>query len=387
MDQATSLALIDRILGNLQAGRREEAAELGGAAVADYLSAECDAREREALFRRTPLILAHGGELPAPGDFVTHDLAGVPVLLARGRDRRVRAFLNVCRHRGARLVAAAYGNTRRRFTCPYHAWAYALDGRLAGTGDDSAFAGLDPGERSLVELPAAERHGLVWVRPSPVGAGEEDEAIDVDGFLGGLAADFAAWDMGGAVHHAPEHLPGRMNWKLMVDTFLEDTHFRWVHGASVHRYYLDNASIYDRIGPHVRYVIPKRTIAGLPGTDRAGWRLREHANVLYYIFPNTVIVFVADHAAIFAMFPAGAEESVMRLSFCLPAEPEGDEAQAYWSRNVGLIRAALAEDFAIAEGVQRGFPSGANQHLVFGRYEKGLIYFHAAIEEALGPAE
>ena len=387
MDRATSLALIDRILGNLDTGRREEAAEMGGAAVADYITPERDAREREALFRRTPLILAHGGELPAPGDFVTHDLGGAPVLLARGRDGRVRAFLNVCRHRGARLVAAASGSASRGFTCPYHAWAYALDGRLAGTGDESAFAGLDRGDRGLVQLPAAERHGLVWVQPSPVRAGEDGETIDVDGFLGGLAADFAAWGIGETVHHAPEHLPGRMNWKLMVDTFLEDTHFRWVHGASVHRYYLDNASIYDRIGPHVRYIIPKRTITGLTGTDRADWRLREHANVLYYIFPNTVIVFVADHAAIFAMFPVGAEEAVMRLSFCLPAEPDGEKARAYWGRNMDLIRAALAEDFAIAEGVQRGFRSGANQELVFGRYEKGLIFFHAAIEEALGTAD
>jgi phenylpropionate dioxygenase-like ring-hydroxylating dioxygenase large terminal subunit len=386
MDQATNLALIDRILGNLEAGRREEAAALGGAAVADYVSAERDAWEREALFRRAPLILAHGGELPAPGDFVTHDLAGVPVLLARGREGRVRAFLNVCRHRGSRLVAAARGGVRRGFTCPYHAWAYGLDGRLSGTGDESAFAGLDLGARGLVELPAAERHGLVWVRPSPARAGEEDGAIDMDGFLGGLALDFAAWGLAETVHHAPEHLPGRMNWKVMVDTFLEDTHFRWVHGESVHRYYLDNASIYDRMGPHVRYVIPKRTITGLPGTDRAGWRLREHANVLYHIFPNTVIVFVTDHAAIFAMFPAGAEESVMRLSFCLPVEPEG-ETRAYWDRNLGLIRDALAEDFAIAEGVQRGFRSGANQDLVFGRYEKGLIFFHAAVEEALRVAE
>ena len=73
----------------------------------------------------------------------------------------------------------------------------------------------------------------------------------------------------------------------------------------------------------------------------------------------------------------------MRLSFCLPAAPEDEKAQAYWDRNVALIRAALAEDFAVAEGVQRGFGSGANQDLVFGRYEKGLAFFHAAVEEAL----
>ena len=88
--------------------------------------------------------------------------------------------------------------------------------------------------------------------------------------------------------------------------------------------------------------------------------------------------------AIFAMFPNGdANHSVMHLSFCLPEKPETEKAKAYWDKNASLIRTALGEDFVVGEGIQAGFASGANTHLTFGRYEKGLTHFHDIVEEAM----
>ncbi|MBT5416048.1 MAG: hypothetical protein HOK81_15720, partial [Rhodospirillaceae bacterium] len=217
--------------------------------------------------------------------------------------------------------------------------------------------------------------------PAPPDRGEALD-LDIAAYLGPLAKDFAAWGLESTHPDSLTHLPEAIDWKVMVDTFLEDYHFRFVHGKSVHRLYLDDRAVYDRIGPHIRYVIPKRTIRDLAGTDPAGWRLREHANVLYLLFPNTVMVFVGDHAAIFAMFPDGPGRSVMRLSFCLDEEPAGD-SRTYWDKQVALIKTALAEDFAVARGVQENFASGANRHLTFGRYEKGLAHFHQALDEAL----
>ena len=362
MRHETEVALIERILAVAESGGREMAEAPYRAPVSDYVSPERHAREVAALFRRYPVIVAHGSELTAPGDYVTHDLTGVPILVVRGEGGALGAFLNVCRHRGSRLVTARKGHIGKAIVCPYHAWSYDRAGALLSVSDQESFAGIDRASHGLARLSVAERHGLVWVRPSP-----GDAALDIDGFLGPLTRDFAAFDLGRSVIYAPEELRRAMNWKVMVDTFLEDYHFRFVHGRSVYRFYLDNSAIYERFGAHTRYIIPKRTLLDLKGTDRAGWRLRDHANILYYIFPNTVIVFVADHAAIFAMFPDGPERAVMHLSFCIPEQPATEKAKTYWSKNADLIRTALDEDFRVAEGVQAGFASGANTHLTFGR--------------------
>ena len=382
MKHDVEVALIERILGNLAAGRRETANGERLSPVDAYISPQRHAAELSNLFRRYPVIVGPSSALPEPGAFLTHDFTGVPILAVRGTDGQVRAFLNVCRHRGSRIVTEPSGKVSRAFVCPYHAWSYDLTGTLTGVSDATAFTGLDRATHGLVPLPATERHGLIWVRPSKAEPGEP--ALDIDAFLGPLASDFANFGLEGAALYAPVELPRVMNWKVMVDTFLEDYHFRWVHGQSVHKYYLDNASVYDRLGRHIRYVIPKRTIKDLAGTDPVTWRLRDHSNILYYIFPNTVMVFVADHAAIFAMFPNGdANHSVMHLSFCLPEKPETEKAKAYWDKNASLIRTALGEDFVVGEGIQAGFASGANTHLTFGRYEKGLAYFHDIVEEAM----
>jgi phenylpropionate dioxygenase-like ring-hydroxylating dioxygenase large terminal subunit len=378
MRHEVEVELIERILAVAGTGGREMADSSYRAPVVNYVSPERHAQEVASLFRRYPVIVAQGSELAEPGDYRTHDLTGVPILVVRGEGGKLGAFLNVCRHRGARLVGEPKGHIGKAIVCPYHAWSYDRGGALLSVSDQDSFAGIDRASHGLVRLSVAERHGLVWVRPTP-----GEKALDIDGFLGPLAQDFAAFDLGRSVVYAPEELRRAMNWKVMVDTFLEDYHFRFVHGRSVYRFYLDNASIYERFGAHTRYIIPKRTILDLKGTDRATWRLRDHANILYYIFPNTVIVFVADHAAIFAMFPQGPERAVMHLSFCIPEEPSTEKVETYWRKNADLIRTALDEDFRVAEGVQAGFASGANTHLTFGRYEKGLAFFHQAIEEAL----
>ena len=94
----------------------------------------------------------------------------MPVLMTRGADGEVRAFANICRHRGA-PVAQGCGNARA-FVCPYHGWTYDSAGKLLGTTDKVGFAGIDLASHGLVRLPAAERHGLMFVRPKPIGAGE-----------------------------------------------------------------------------------------------------------------------------------------------------------------------------------------------------------------------
>ena len=116
------------------------------------------------LFRQRPLLMGFASEWAKPGAFSTDDYAGVPILVARAPDGKLRAFLNVCRHRGAK-VAQGCGKARV-FSCPYHAWTYDLAGRVMGIPDERCFPGVRAERSSLTPLPLCEKHGLVWVIPT-----------------------------------------------------------------------------------------------------------------------------------------------------------------------------------------------------------------------------
>jgi phenylpropionate dioxygenase-like ring-hydroxylating dioxygenase large terminal subunit len=116
-------------------------------------------RELETLFFGEPLVLCLSGAMPTPGSYTTTEILGVPLLLTRDADGRVHSFANVCRHRGVR-VADGHGQARR-FTCPFHAWVYDLEGKLAGVPVAAGFEGMCREDKGLVELPVAERYGLV----------------------------------------------------------------------------------------------------------------------------------------------------------------------------------------------------------------------------------
>jgi len=151
--------------------------------VSDYICPKQAAAEKELFFRQGPINIGLSCLVPKPGDFMTHDLTGVPILLVRRQDGSLGAFLNVCRHRGAR-VAEGCGNANA-FTCPYHAWSYGADGKLRGPPDERSVAGFEKDKISLCPLPLVEKYGMIWVAPAP------GPMFDVDELLGGLERDLA----------------------------------------------------------------------------------------------------------------------------------------------------------------------------------------------------
>src|SRR4029077_20895132 len=189
MERQEELAVGRRLLGHIDGRTTDLADALFRNRTINYSCRERAALERERLFRDRPIFMGLSTRLARPGDYVAEDVAGMPVLMTRGADGEVRAFANICRHRGA-PVAQGCGNARA-FTCPYHGWTYDTAGKLLGTTHKVGFAGLDLASHGLVPLPAAEKHGLLFVRPKPVRAGES-EAIDIDAGLGPIAADLAA---------------------------------------------------------------------------------------------------------------------------------------------------------------------------------------------------
>jgi phenylpropionate dioxygenase-like ring-hydroxylating dioxygenase large terminal subunit len=383
MRHADQVAYLERMLDMVRTNTRDDGPGISHTSVEEYYDPARYQREVMLLFRKHPIVVAYSGQLRRAGDFVVHNDTGQPILVVRGTDGILRAFLNVCRHRSASVELKPCGANKRAFVCPYHGWSYDLAGRLVGITDGAAFGDVDRSQRGLRRLAVAEKYGLVWVVPTALAAGEEAD-LDIDLYLGPLQADLSGWDMAGWELHSSSPIRPRMNWKLVIDTFLELYHFRYLHPGSVYPLFLDNIATYERMDRHIRLSAAKRSLTELEGQPKESWRILDHAIVLYQLFPNTVLAYTQDHCGVFTSFPVSPDESVMHFSVLVSPEEKAKKPESYWQANVDLFATALDEDFGIGESIQRNFRSGANHEQTFGKFEKALGWYHREIDKAVG---
>ena len=371
MEHALQAQLVRRVLAHLE-HETTDAAAPSSQPIEAYADPARFAREVDTLFRDLPLAIGHVSQLAKPGDFITHDASGVPLLVVRDAKGELGAFLNVCRHRGTRVEAAPCGN-KKGFTCPYHAWSYGGDGRLLHVPHAHGFP--DVADRGLVRVPVAVIAGLVFVVPSgkaPVGD-----------WLGALANDLVGFGLGTSHAYAPTTMTKDLSWKLGIDVFLEAYHLKSAHRDSIYPMFFDNVGLVDPCGPHLRNVFPKRTIRELAHREESEWRLRAHANVLFHIFPNTLVLVEPDHAAVLHLWPQGQGRTLLTAYTLVPEEPRTEKARADWDKNNAILYNAVAEDFAMGESIQRGLASGANREVLFGAFEHALAHFHGQIRAHL----
>jgi phenylpropionate dioxygenase-like ring-hydroxylating dioxygenase large terminal subunit len=383
MRHADQVAYLERMLDMVRTNTRDDGPGISHTSVEEYYDPARYQREVMLLFRKHPIVVAYSGQLRRAGDFVVHNDTGQPILVVRGTDGILRAFLNVCRHRSASVELKPCGANKRAFVCPYHGWSYDLAGRLVGITDGAAFGDVDRSQRGLRRLAVAEKYGLVWVVPTALAAGEEAD-LDIDLYLGPLQADLSGWSMADWELHSSSPIRPRMNWKLVIDTFLELYHFRYLHPGSVYPLFLDNIATYERMDRHIRLSAAKRSLTELEGQPKESWRILDHAIVLYQLFPNTVLAYTQDHCGVFTSFPVSPDESVMHFSVLVSPEEKAKKPESYWQANVDLFATALVEDFGIGESIQRNFRSGANHEQTFGKFEKALGWYHREIDKAVG---
>jgi phenylpropionate dioxygenase-like ring-hydroxylating dioxygenase large terminal subunit len=379
MEHATQVALTRRVIGFVDRNTTELADAVYLNPVSTYTCPQHAERERELLFRGHPLFFGLSCELPRPGDFRADDLSGVPILVVRAGDGRLNAFLNVCRHRGAK-VATGSGTGKRLFVCPYHAFTYDLEGRLTKLSAEG-FSGLDCADRSLVRIPVAERHGLIWVQATP-GAG-----LDVDRLLGGLAPEMASYNLASYSHYKRETLAKDMNWKLVIDTFLETWHVATLHRETVGPIFQPNVNAFDAFGRNGRLIIPRRTMMELRGEPESGWDFLKHSAIVYTLFPNALLVWQGDHFETWRSFPVGGatDRCITEAALFTPKPAVTDKEKRHWDRNFDLLmRTVDAEDFPVCLDIQKGFGAGAQTHITFGRNEPALGHYHRSLRDALG---
>ena len=364
-EQRLAVEALDRI-GRRALPEADSAMPVDGAR---YTCADALAAEIAALFKRQPLLAAFGCEIAAPGDYLTLDIAGVPVLLMRADDGTVQGLLNTCRHRGARLLDGA-GQVGKAFVCPYHNWAYDRCGVLRAQPGAEHFPDIAVGEAGLVRFPAEERDGLVWLLLNPAGT------LDLDTALGDLGAEFAAFGLADYRHRGSHTWTKRMNWKLGVDTFLEYYHVPILHRASIGKTLFGTVFLYEACGRHARLVAPRRSIEAQRASDPATWRVVPHATIVYRVFPNAVFISQGPHVELVRFFPdpARPDATTCRFSFASPAD---DRSERDWDEMMRLALGVLDnEDFAVMEGVQANLAAGIQREIVFGRNEIGLQNFH-----------
>lgn len=352
--------------------------EVSSCSVEAYFDSERFTKERDKILRSAPQAVVHSSELPEPGSFLRRDFAGLPAFFTRDRDGDAHAFLNVCRHRGTRLVDEPCG-VAQRFSCPYHAWTYNNRGELVGVPHERlGFSEIDRTDFALTRLGSVEQHGWVWVW------GSGDQPPVIDDYLAGLAEEF---DWFGAsdctILHTDEQVRSA-NWKILVEGGIEAYHFRVAHRQTIGPYFLDNLSSYRRFGPHLRSIFGKQSLTELAQQPVDDWRLRDHAQILYSIFPTTQLLVQADHVAWLQLDPLTASSTRIRVNTLVPKDRlESEEDLAHWEKNHAITMKTLAEDFAIGESIQAGLESGANERLTFGRFEGALAEFKQSVESRL----
>ncbi len=377
MDRALQTALLEELLGLKDNGLFFLDDEVAFSPVERYASAGRFDAEMKNLFRAEPVIAAHISEMADAGSYITRSLHGLPILLTRDKSGEVHAFLNVCRHRGAKLVLEETG-CKHIFSCPYHAWSWNNEGELRGIPHEKpGFPGIDRTSYGLKRLPCVERYGFVWV------VADIKAQPDFDTFLAPLADDFDWLETEELGIAESTTLDLAANWKLLLEGGIEAYHFKVAHRDTIGPHFLDNLSSYEMLGVHMRSVLPRSNLEVLKDMPKDQWSIRDYTNILYTAFPTNQFLVMQDHVAWVELQPKAHDRTILRLSTLAPRAELTSEKASHWMQNHQITSVTLGEDFAINEAVQSGFESGVNTTLTFGRYEGALDSINLEVERAI----
>lgn len=371
-----ALGLARRALEHYRNNSTDQAPDIMRMPVDAYIDPQRYQHEINTIFKRLPLALAMTLELPEAGSYVAVRMAGVPVLMVRGDDGKVRAFLNACRHRGAPIVEDGSGH-RARFTCPYHAWVYDQRGGLERMYGEHTFGDVDQGALGLEVLPCEENYGFVWVSLTP-GA-----TFDVDKWLGDFGAELLSLDLANWHLYTQRDLPGP-GWKVTWDGYLEAYHHNTLHANTVGKYTVGNLLLQDTFGPHQLITFARRSIAELDKTPQSAWKPAEHVRLIHSVFPNLSISgVVGDHCLVSVLYPGSDPFSTLTrqtvLSAKIPTLEQEIKASEAFSQMV--LSAVRDEDYDMGFRIQRGLPARHDRAFVFGRNEPAVQHYHRAVAQ------
>jgi nitrite reductase/ring-hydroxylating ferredoxin subunit len=381
VERSEQVTQIKLLMARLDSGVNVDAGGFRRNPASVYVDPALAGMEWTAFFAGHPHLIGLSGDLPRPGTFLTCDDLATPILATRDDDGTFRAFVNACRHRGM-IVENQERGEAGRFTCPFHRWTYDLGGALLGIPKADHFGSPDPSCLGLVELPAAEEAGLLWVHPDPAGHIDLDEQLGPD-----LRAELASWELGELSYLGRDEYEVACNWKLAMDTFGETYHFPSLHAETINLGFHGNVQCYDTYGRNHRMLLCKRDIALLRDLPENEWEVTTAALPVYWLFPNVQLMPFAEGLHLLRAYPDRHDPGrhVSRISWYLRPEPAGDgqarELLSAISQGFGAI--IRDEDYMASASQQRTAGSGVVDHLVFGRNEPALHHYHGTYRRML----
>jgi len=345
------------------------------------------ALEREAVFGRSWLFVAHGDQLRQPGDYLLVEHLAKPVILVRGQDGVVRAHLNACKHRGAALLTEPCGNTGRRMTCPYHSWVYDLDGTLVGYPDANNFRELDPAFVDLTSVRCESWGPLIFICFDP-------EAPPLLEFLGSVGEDLSEMaDLDGRLHLAGTTITDvPVNWKLPVDANIETYHVNTVHRNTAGKV-LDQAQtgIWLFRNGHSRMMlmskegVPLTGVQPFPSVFDGVGDLPESGTFSFHVFPNLSIVFVGrGFLFLITNWPKPDGTSSYHIHWCSSLSNDTEEGKKANDLFRGFNTKVLFEDLQVLPGMQVALDSGSIEQINLNYQERRIYHLHEAIDRAIG---
>jgi phenylpropionate dioxygenase-like ring-hydroxylating dioxygenase large terminal subunit len=361
-------AVAERILSHVRNGTTDAGNEVWREPVQNYRSEERFRREIEVL-RRSAVPFCPSAALPEPGSYIGRNAAGIPILVVRGEDGRVRAFRNACRHRGTEVAQGA--GCAKGFVCPYHGWAYRLDGRLQHVPHEHGFPGFEKNENGLVPVLAEERAGLVFVNQS----GEANEHDPSQGLDELISPELELIDT-----HNTE---AQVNWKVALEGSIEGYHIRFGHRETFYPYGYDNLNVIETSGRDSRVTFPFRRIEKLADVPSAERRVEGRLTYIYHLFPNALVAVLSHHRNLVVLEPLDVGRTMM-IAYSL-ADTGGDPVAAESARRDAefVNQTGATEDLALIESVQRSIGSEANEFFTFGHFESAIIHFHRNLQKSL----
>jgi Rieske 2Fe-2S family protein len=326
-----------------------------------YTDPEIFALEQERIFESMWFCVARSSELDKPGAFRTVDVGRESILVTRARDNSIRAFFNVCRHRGAKLCTEESGEVKRAFQCPYHAWTYDLQGKLVAAPNLTKMPDIGRTEYGLVNVHVREWLGYVWVCLAEEPPSFEEQTLgEVITRLGDVESieryDIAELEVGRRIVYDV-----KANWKLIIENFMECYHCATIHPelTEVLPEFADGYAAQYFVGHGAEFGegIQGFTVDGSEGVDRIP-TVSEDQDRRYYaitIKPQVFINLVPDHVIFHRMYPVAADRTIVECDWLYLKDVVASGKDV--SRSVELFDRVNRQDFDACERCQPAMSS------------------------------
>ena len=345
-----------------------------------YVSEEQAALEVKVMFRQRPLLVALTPQIPNQGDYLTHEVVNTSLLIVRDKYGLARAYINACRHRGARIAEGK--GSKSSFSCPFHAWNWGLDGKIiARPNSHDGFSAGDDRYDQLAEVSCFETDGLIFVLLE----GDDIES-KVYELLGGALTDIANYNIEETRYIDSRTIELPCNYKFFIDGFAETYHIAPLHKNTISPYYYSTSTLTEQMGEVVHLVSPRKTIEKeFQKPEAEQGEILPYCTTEYILAPNVLLTHQVDHIQFWTVYPVeGANRCRVELNVFWP-NPMDEDAERKAKLNVDLVwQVTTDEDFPQSVSIHSNLVSGALPNLIFGRNEPALISYHQNIAKAIG---